>query len=668
MRSSRVVRSFSLTILLFTICIVLARAEVICRDNGCDNSNTCSCTSSDSCSEEHSVVREQNECRQHHPDLPSTPGHVVKCPYNYVFLEYEDCPNSYSTDVSKTVGDFGKPDWVGVQFQSLSYMSFSMTVMWEHKDAIKLQNRSDLSAVRGYEVKVYQKDNDGGRVLRECLCVNDPHKRNVTDLYTESFRYRSSNDELSHMIVQVRTYPSSPSFSEASTRQNCSLATGCAPSNISEDCVSNDKCYSWPQSCLDFPVYSSETCTPPLYGPPTHVIPQTSLHYDSNFSDDALHLSLDWQPPIIASSLYPMPNIYYITVEVLYENIRYNFKATNTTNVIISPLNSSIPEYRVSVLAYVRCSGLSNISGGLVGCGYELPVNISKPYTPITTSSTELTTVLVSPGNMDKYYNFLVVVLVLGVIVLVVVVFVVVFVKKRHMSTTEDIIPDPTDIVPLPSSPKSSIVIFVFYPKDTEPHEILQIQTYIVAPLGTYSAVKSTMSTDDHDFQRGTIPGSVDRNFRNADYVIIVCNSLFLLEWNSDCCSPIVQLLKHYIGCVSICNDDSIKKFITVVLDDHKRKELIHSRQNLGILRNFVINENTWSEEIPKIVRYMTGTPLFEITRQEEALHILDTPDSPDLPSSQELYYSTSTPRTSSSTLSDTGNGNNQYTVDGDQP
>ena len=183
-----------------------------------------------------------------------------------------------------------------------------------------------------------------------------------------------------------------------------------------------------------------------------------------------------------------------------------------------------------------------------------------------------------------------------------------------------------------------------------------------------YDAIKEVKSSDDPDFERGCIPESVDRSFRDADYILIVCNKLFLYEWNRDECSQTVQLLKRYMGDVSSRCDGSIVKFITVVMDEQRRKQLTDSRQNLGSLANFLVNETTWEQEIPNIVRYMTGTPLFEVTRQEDSLALLDSPDSPvpDTPDSSQDSHYTRTPRTSNSTLSDTDSSHSAYTMEGE--
>ena len=691
MPSSEIVRCLLFVTLLFTLISIVTRAQVVCRDNGCDNTDSC-CSTSGSCTKEHTLLNEmsKSECTPHAPPIDPP---VDRCPFDTDFFSYNHCLGSLSDEPSQTVGDFGKPDWVGAEFQSLDYDAFSMTVMWQHKDADRLQLRDDYSDVKGYEIRIYEKDHEDYTILRDCLCVTDTSRRNVTS--TVELEYVSNKQALSYMIVEVRSYPSLSTAIERSTRKNCSLLTGCAKKNTSEDCVSSfddDRCYSWPQSCLDFPSYNSKTCSPPLYDKPNSVTNETSLYYDSSINDTALQLTLSWEPPSIANILFPMPNIYYIAVEAIeyQNNIIYNFQAINTTSVIIPSLNASIQRYRVTVSAYVVCSGLATSSStSLAGCGNESIVYISEPYPHMEITSyhnTEMTssitiTDLPTVGddkNMDIFYIIVPVVaiaLTVTVVVLSVVCTIKIIVKKRHATTAEYVVPNCSFIIAPPPVPKTTVDVFVFYPKDTESEEALFIQTYIVAPLYAYSAIKSIKSADDPDFERGIIPESVDRNFRCVDFVLIVCNSLLLHEWNSDYCSPTVRLLRHYMGKVSICNDDSINKFITIVLDEEHKKQLIQSRQNLGLLRSFVINEQTLDEEIPKIVGYMTGSPLFQMSNQEESLNLLATLDSPgppaspnspvyDVPnSSQESQY-TSTPRTSNSSLCDTDSSRNPpYTL-----
>ena len=402
-------------------------APVICQTNDRDNNGSICTYFEGSCVEENTLIHDSTVCTstQQQPATRTTSvhPHVHSCPLNYVFFEYDHCPNSFHTDVAQTVGHFGKPDWVGAQFQSLSYNSFSMSVMWEHKDAAKLQNRTDLSAVRGYEIRIYQKViNSGGKILRKCLCVTDPRIRNISDIYTESFRYRSAEDDLSHMTVEVRTYPSS---SIASTRVNCSLTTGCARRNTSENCIASPKeCYSWPQSCLDFmPSYSPATCAPPHYGPPTNVTAMTYRHYssdnDSTSSSASMNMAISWTPPDMNYDLFPIPNVYYIKLINYGNRLKHAFKAINTTNITIFNLHLNTT-YSVSINAYVPCSGLSEYKFQGVGCGKVYELKVQPPSQPMTTTDILETTTHLAGLNHLPYIYYGVAATLTGILLIIV--------------------------------------------------------------------------------------------------------------------------------------------------------------------------------------------------------------------------------------------------------
>ena len=452
------------------------------------------------------------------------------------------------------------------------------------------------------------------------------------------------------MIVQVRGYPwVAGQAEEVTARENCSLLTGCSPNNISEQCFHsmNDNCYSWPRTCLDFP-YDPETCHPPSYMPPTDVKAQT--YERDNISTTLLNVS--WKHPPMDYDLFPVPNEYYITVEG--EGTRNNFRAINTTSVIISSLNiSDFSNYSVYVSAYVPCSGYSLRSESLIGCGQEVNVSIQPPpSTIIATATTESAPTV--PSKVPEWhvigFSCIATVLVLA-IVIVILVFIVC--KKMPCHCGRYSRSDPPPLILLP--PKSNICVFVFYPEDTEQSEEVFIQTYIVAPLSAHSDYfKHIKSADDPDLWRSPLPESMDRNFRHADFIIIVCTPLLLDEWNSDECSPTVRLLRQYIGTVMMSSSDTTGRFITVVRDEQWKKALLHSRQNLGSLRSFVVNERTWDEEIQSIVRYMTRTPRFQLTSEKEAtVGVLGTPDSPDtVITNCSLESYTSTSRDSNSSLS----------------
>ena len=57
-------------------------------------------------------------------------------------------------DQAKSVGNYGKPNWVGAEFQRITYDSFSIMVMWEHTDTETLKSLPDLSPTQGYEVRI----------------------------------------------------------------------------------------------------------------------------------------------------------------------------------------------------------------------------------------------------------------------------------------------------------------------------------------------------------------------------------------------------------------------------------------------------------------------------------------------------------------------------------
>ena len=186
------------------------------------------------------------------------------------------------------------------------------------------------------------------------------------------------------MIVEVRTFPSLIGKDKQNMRRNCSLLTGCT---TTEDC--RDDCYSWPQSCLDFfPSYDLLTCAPPLYGPPVNVKTMMSLVNDNATVNNAAgRLDLTWKPPEMNYKTFPVPNVYYITIENVYSTI-VQFKAVETTNVTVTHLNiTSI--YYVSIRVYVPCSGLSQpgraIQQGGAGRGLlnsTKVVRICAPPTP----------------------------------------------------------------------------------------------------------------------------------------------------------------------------------------------------------------------------------------------------------------------------------------------
>ena len=162
------------------------------------------------------------------------------------------------SDPTKSVGDYARPNWVGAEFQSTTYDAFSVTVMWEQTDGDLQLHLLNQTSVKGYEVGIYKMESEKSE-LQKCFCVTDPRMRNVSNIRNVDFIYK----EMSHMIVEVRGFPSLINKGESNTRRNCSLLGECA--TVTEDCLVD--CYSWPQSCLSFelPSYDPQTCAPPLW-------------------------------------------------------------------------------------------------------------------------------------------------------------------------------------------------------------------------------------------------------------------------------------------------------------------------------------------------------------------------------------------------------------------
>ena len=356
------------TTLLFSFCTFVSEAdsEVICRSNDC---NGC-CVTSDFCSIENTFLTETQECQRRSPrPLAITPlvSGLENCPFDLFTHEYGSCPNSYVNDRFKSVGEFGKPNWVGAEFHSASHESFSMTVKWQHIVNTDIQlSDLNLTAVQGYEVRIYKSKTSTNESLLHCFCVIDPSMRNITDIHSNSFTYE---DEL-NMIVEVRTYPSLIGRGENNRRRNCSLLAGCAATNTeAEYCGFSHDCYSWPQNCLNF--FDLLTCAPQFYGPPIIVKAEMNLVDDNVTDGDAWKIDLSWEPPMMNYDLFPIPRIYYVTIESNYSIL--NFKV-NTTNISILSLNNTM--YTAFIAAYVPCSGFSQPletlqDSGDIGCGYQ---------------------------------------------------------------------------------------------------------------------------------------------------------------------------------------------------------------------------------------------------------------------------------------------------------
>jgi hypothetical protein len=278
-------------------------------------------------------------------------------------------------DRANSVGDYGKPNWVGAEFQSLNYDSFSMTVTWQHADA-EILSSLDLSPIQGYEIRIISKREAGSfETVYMCFCVTDPSMRNISGIRSSLFTYK----KMSNMIVEVRTFPSLIGEDERSTRRNCSLISGCS---TTEYC--HDGCYSWPQSCLSFlPSYNPLTCVPPVYGPPVNVTAEMSLVDDKATDGVSGRLSLSWEPPRMNYELFPVPNVYYIIIWNSDRSSSFQFKAVETTNITILHLNTTTVTsiYHAIIKAYVPCSGLISLAifgeSDYAGCGLGNSIEVA---------------------------------------------------------------------------------------------------------------------------------------------------------------------------------------------------------------------------------------------------------------------------------------------------
>ena len=91
----------------------------------------------------------------------------------------------------------------------------------------------------------------------------------------------------------------------------------------------------------------------------------------------ARKLFLSWDRSRMNYKLFPVPNIYYISIENAYSY--FNFRAVETTNITVFPLNLT-SAYMVFVSTYVPCSGLhqrnSAILQGITGCRLSSSIEI----------------------------------------------------------------------------------------------------------------------------------------------------------------------------------------------------------------------------------------------------------------------------------------------------
>ena len=473
MRSVQARHIVLLPVLLLTVGGVIitdSEVQVICQSNGCSNATDGCCTTSKGCEEEHTLRSEIETCTQPHT-INTPPGMVERCPFNFHTFNYDSCRDSYHTSEQQTVGNYGKPNWVGVEFESVGYNHFSMTVLWEHEDAMYLSH-TNFSDVKGYEIRIYEGRSNNPqalKIIRQCLCVTDPNLRNVSGITSPLFAYQSSQEGLSHMIVEVRAYPTLVGRDEGySLRRNCSLLTGCAPNNRSEQCFSGSECYSWPQSCLDFlPSYNPATCPPPRYSPPTKLTARLS----TNNPNETTQLHVSWEPPHMDYTLFPLPTVYYVSI---YEHPieSYNttrFRVENATNIVISKLNHRT-SYNVSVSAHVPCSGFHAqcLNNQLTcSCGLQAYHTVAIVTTPTTTNAMASGhTTTVSMIEMTIIYVTVVPASV-GILAIVIICILIIILIIKNVKATKTQEPEKeNDEKKAPDSEKQTCV-FILYPYET---------------------------------------------------------------------------------------------------------------------------------------------------------------------------------------------------------
>ena len=356
-------------------CISVSQAQPTCQSNYRGGS----CVTSESCFTKHTPFREGTQCRDQArapiPELPLISGRLEECPYDFYYGGYSSCPNSQVDDPANSVGPYGKPDWVGAELQSVNHKQFSLSVMWSHSDAEKINHHDNYSRVQGYEIRVIQNSTSSDyEETKLCFCVLDPTIKNISNIQYFNLRYEESQN----MVVEVGSFPSLRSDDQNSKRRNCSLLSHCVTSNAPEHCSSD--CYSWPQSCLSLP-HNSETCNPPLYSRPVNVKAEMSLIDSCNAIDHESNeglLSLSWEPPIMNYDEHvPVPNVYYVTITSTDSSVY--FRAINTTIVSIRSFNYTA-EYNTYVVAYVPCSGVIR-SPSLIseaGCGAVSSTNVTR--------------------------------------------------------------------------------------------------------------------------------------------------------------------------------------------------------------------------------------------------------------------------------------------------
>ena len=81
--------------LALTSSISISQAQFTCQSNDCDGC----CTTSGSCMDEHTLISEDNQCRDESLDLetPLILGRLEQCPYSFPG-GFSQCPNSYVSD------------------------------------------------------------------------------------------------------------------------------------------------------------------------------------------------------------------------------------------------------------------------------------------------------------------------------------------------------------------------------------------------------------------------------------------------------------------------------------------------------------------------------------------------------------------------------------------
>ena len=133
------IKSFSVlpVVLVFaTRSFICLSQQLTCQSNGYDSCRT----TSDFCSTEHTFVSEDKECGSLLVPLPLEtpliPG-LQLCPFDFHTYEYGACPNFHVDDRNQLE--------TMENLIELEQNIFSMTIMWEHTNAVLLPSLPDLN-------------------------------------------------------------------------------------------------------------------------------------------------------------------------------------------------------------------------------------------------------------------------------------------------------------------------------------------------------------------------------------------------------------------------------------------------------------------------------------------------------------------------------------------